>query len=69
MTDPNLDAVLAMPRTAAAPFLPLLQAHQPVSDREVARENLRSRGVPVTDLAILEEMERIRHANDPERNR
>lgn len=67
MTDPNLDAVLAMPTGSFSGFS--RPAQQPASDREIARENLRSRGLPMTALTIHAEMERIRHANDPEGRR
>lgn len=67
MTDPNLDAVLAMPAVEFDGFR--RPAQQPTSDREIARENLRSRGLPLTTLAIHAEMERIRMANDPEGRR
>lgn len=68
MTDPNLAAVLAMP-SGGVTFRPLMRATQPTSDRAIARENLISRRAPVTAQAINAEMERIRHFNDPERNR
>ena len=67
MTDPNLDAVLAMPTVAFDGFR--LPAQQPTSYREIARENLRSRGLPLTTMTIHAEMERIKMANDPEGRR
>lgn len=67
MTDLNLDAVLSMPAVKFDGFR--RPAQQPTSDREIARENLRSRGLPLTDEAIRDEMERIRQTNDPEGRR
>lgn len=67
MTDPNLEAVLAMPAVKLDGFQQ--PAQQPTCDREIARENLRSRGLPMTTLTIHAEMERIRQANDPEGRR